>query len=268
MKRLVRFPKLALLVGVLFTLVISGVVFATTIGIDGVVTDWPGDDSGSHTLGSDSCTIGANGCALVVSDPDEAYAVGPPVTGTQNKYDVEQVWFTNDDTNAYLRVDFWENVSLISPPIGSNTLKFCIDEDNDIGTGAAISGCGDVGAECVVEFTNNSSVTVYDIEGAGSSSGSFSVSGRFIELSFPVNACNFTNATYALEVYFDNGDEDADDNIPNSGTVPLEVGSGSPTAVTLSAIDAGPALAGWPAFALVVAMVAGGAGLFVWKRRA
>jgi hypothetical protein len=41
-----------------------------------------------------------------------------------------------------------------------------------------------------------------------------------------------------------------------------------PNAVTLSAIDAGPALAGWPAFALVVAMVAGGAGLFVWKRRA
>jgi hypothetical protein len=39
-------------------------------------------------------------------------------------------------------------------------------------------------------------------------------------------------------------------------------------AVTLSAMDASPALAGWPAFALVVAMVAGGAGLFVWKRRA
>jgi hypothetical protein len=41
-----------------------------------------------------------------------------------------------------------------------------------------------------------------------------------------------------------------------------------PNAVTLSAIDAGPALAGWPAFALVIAAVAGGAGLFVWKRRA
>ncbi len=41
-----------------------------------------------------------------------------------------------------------------------------------------------------------------------------------------------------------------------------------PNAVTLSAIDAGPGLAGLPAFALVVAAVAGGAGLFIWKRRA
>jgi hypothetical protein len=41
-----------------------------------------------------------------------------------------------------------------------------------------------------------------------------------------------------------------------------------PTAVTLSAIDAGPALAGWPALALIVTAVVGGTGLFVWKRRA
>jgi hypothetical protein len=41
-----------------------------------------------------------------------------------------------------------------------------------------------------------------------------------------------------------------------------------PNAVTLSAIDAGPALVGLPAFALVVVAVVGGAGLFMWKRRA
>ena len=42
-----------------------------------------------------------------------------------------------------------------------------------------------------------------------------------------------------------------------------------PTAVTFSAIDAGPALTSLPALALVVAaVVAGGAGLFIRKRRA
>ena len=41
-----------------------------------------------------------------------------------------------------------------------------------------------------------------------------------------------------------------------------------PNAITLAGINAGPALAGLPAFALVVAAVVGGTGLFLWKRRA
>jgi LPXTG-motif cell wall-anchored protein len=68
-----------------------------------------------------------------------------------------------------------------------------------------------------------------------------------------------------MNIFFDNGTTDPDDNTPDSGTI--NIGCGSPTAVTFSSIDAGPALASPIAVGLVVAAVLGGAGLFIWKRR-
>ncbi|MBK6711444.1 MAG: hypothetical protein IPG51_14080 [Chloroflexi bacterium] len=243
MKKLLKNQKLVVFFLLLLAMVGTVVAGATTIAVDGTPTDWPGDDSATHithplppgTPSTPSCTAFNAGCALIAWDPDEQ---PDDTSGIRDEFDIEQVWFTNDATTGYFRTDTYDNTFYIgrfTNPSGTSNVDFCIDEDNNPLTGVNVSGCEDVGAECLVElFKNNTAdVTVYDLEGSAFAPGTVSVNSRFTEISFPLSTCGLTNATYSVEVFFNNGALDNDDNVPDTGTVDLPVGSGSPTAVSL-----------------------------------
>jgi hypothetical protein len=275
MKRMVGFPRIALFLAVSLALAMTGLVLATSITVDGDPSDWPG---------ADDCAIMTNGCPRVINDPKNDVNYTEEPTGTTYyypKWDIGNVYATNDTSNFYWRMDTYSDTALS----GSAFIYICMDTDQDTSTGGEISQCEGAPSTSMSGVDYILYLIAVPVHGAYlyqcpdtatefancslSATGSIGVMTHTIETSIPLSNVGIdTNRTISVATYFDNADSPSDDNVPDSGQLAVMIGTGSPTAVTLSTIDAGPALAGWPAFALVVAMVAGGAGLFVWKRRA
>ncbi|MGC9399701.1 MAG: hypothetical protein ACP5HM_11260 [Anaerolineae bacterium] len=258
MKRLFGFPKIALLLAVSLALVVSGVVLATVITVDGDPSDWP---SG----------------ARLTTDPDEA--------NVSNEWDIEDVYATNSGPASTGKAFFM--VQSYGTPMEfdfADYLFICVDTDADNTTGAQVGTTGSPnacttareGIDSFIRIAENAYGVLYTCNTSSCSAvgstpvWSFNASDGTIEVEETLANLGITadqdGATLPLVFYYDN-DSLYDDNIPDTGYLEWKVGTGSPTAVTLSAIDAGPALASLPALALVVAAVAGGAGLFLWKRR-
>lgn len=258
MKRLFKFSKLALVLALVLAAVVSGVVLATVITVDGDPSDWPG-----HA----SCTAGNPGCAFLIGDSDE--------NDVPDDNDIDEIWVTNSASDVYFRFDTVLSTNFVD----GEFVRICMDIPNQ-GPGASVGGCdglntdrvilvysgGAVAADCnSINCSDNFSVVT------SGTSGSASTSGSVTEVSASIGSLGLSSAddgdTLDTVVYFDNNALPPDDNIPDTGTVGWVVGTGSPTAVTFSSIDAGPALASPIAVGLVVAAVLGGAGLFIWKRR-
>ena len=269
MKRSRGFPRVSMFLALFLALAMVSVVFATVITVDGDPSDWPG---------ANDCTIMADGCPRVANDP---YDVEYQSTNYP-EWDVENVYVTNDTSNLYWRMDTYSDTQLS----GSAFVYICMDTDQDTSTGGEVSQCDGtpatnmLGVDYVLELRQSGPThTAYLYQCSNgdtsfadcsySSAGAAAVMTNTVEASVSLSDIGVdTNRAISIGTYFDNADNPTDDNIPDAGQIAVLIGEGSPTAITLSAIDAGPALAGLPAFAMVIAAVVGGAGLFIWKRRA
>lgn len=259
MKQWMKFPKLALLLGVSLALVISGVVLATIITVDGDPSDWPAG-------------------ALLTTDPNEALV---PDEG-----DIKDVYATNSGPatigSAYFMLQSY------GVPMEfdlGDTLYICVDTDNSDVTGATLGGggfptsCTDAegGIDRVIEIYRDQFGTLYSCDNSGCStvlggvpSWSFNAANATIEVSVLLSDLGITalqdGQTLPVVFYYDTDDLN-DDNVPDSGSLGWPVGTGSPTAITLSSLNAHSGVAMPTAFALIAATLAGGAGLFVLSRR-
>ena len=228
------------ILAVVGALTIVGVVLAATITIDRNTTDWPGDPT---------CTIGATGCALVNLAPQE---------GTiPDQYNLEQTWFTNDTQYLYFRIDTYAPIDFSR--LGER-IDFCLDTDQDTSTGWVDGTCNSIGSEYLVELANErtglnlyliscSTASCATIDWTGTGTGpdpDFALGTHAIEIRVPLSAFSpsLTNGQAINEAaYFDNSDSPPDDHSPDTGSNTIIVGCAtpgncSPTAITLSSLDA------------------------------
>jgi len=244
-------------------LLVTGVVMATLITVDGNPTDWPGNPD---------CTIGAVGCSAVITDALDVTYAGDPV---EPEYDLNHLWITNDPTYLYLRIDTYPAITStwLQQGVSVPTMNFCFDTDSNPATGsvAPISNCNlgstmpgvdrvitfvDDGSgnpsafrfrdctgawPCTVNGTKLSHVTVaYQNQGASTESAT--------EFRVPLADMGFTGAhvyTTTVAVYYDNGASPTEDSVPDAPPYPTvliscdqTVGPCSPTAITLNSLEA------------------------------
>jgi len=157
---------------------------------------------------SDWLCIGGN-------DPDEQPDAPNPPTDTiylSNKYDVEQIWFTNDATNAYWRIDTYSNPSFIE----GARVDICLDTDRDASTGYVGGTCNNIGTDRRVRAWNLNPVvvTVNSCTSSGCNttlgSGTFASGTHIFEFQAPIATLGVTNGqVVSMTIYFDNSDSDA-----------------------------------------------------------
>ena len=145
--------------------------------------------------------------------------------------------------------------------------------DDNTGTGGTYGNCNNMsGIDRYIYINGTNAPAVYDSSFAQIGNGTLGynqgASNPVIELSVSNALLGFssTNCTQTIPmvVYFDNGTTDSDDNTPDSGTI--DIGCGTPTAVTLTTIGAEnntPLLIA--AAALLLVLVSGGA-MLAYKR--
>ena len=263
MKRWMKFPKLALLLAVSLALVISGVVLAITIAVDGDrEAAWSG--SGGQTPG-------------IAGDLNEG--------AISDNVDIEIFQWTNDQTDFYFLVDVWAAAPLM-PALAP--INICLDADNNLATDIPVSNAiqrnrcsyptGVSGIDTVVEAyrLGNGSlwVDVYNVAvdpqillGAGTLGYNPSAATPVVEISVPVGLLGYgpgvCPATIPMVVYYDGGDTNPDDNLPDRGTA--SINCGLPTAVTFSVVDASSSFAA--PVALVALGLVGALGVVVLSRR-
>ena len=111
------------------TLLVAGVALATTITVNGIGTDWPGNKS-PRTPGIQPCVPGP-GCSWVTSDA-QGDVNSPP--GPQ--YDLSDLWATNNSTTLFFRTDTYSDVGTwTGTTLNRGVLNICLDSDNNPGTG-------------------------------------------------------------------------------------------------------------------------------------
>ncbi len=248
------FRALSLAVAFLLALGSAVTAFAITIVIDG-------DQDAVWTTGSGGQTPGH----LTTVDPNES--------GITDSRDIMDVYWTNDTTNFYLMLQTYATPDLAGFPTATD-VYFCIDTDNNPATGASYANCnGMTGIDRIIQVNATNNPTVYDgtfsVVGTGTLGYNPSATTPVIEVSVPLSTMGFTTATCTqtmpMAIFFDNGTTEPDDNTPDSGTV--NVGCGSPTAITLSSLDAQSGAASLPLVLAATAFVlVAGAGLTLRKR--
>jgi hypothetical protein len=215
--------------------VFTSVVYAATITIDGDPSDWPG---------TSTCTIGTSGCPRVANDLDEA--------SIPNQSDIENVYLTNNSTTLFIRFDTYSNTSYATGVSGTPLALVCLDTDNSTATGATLSQCANMsGVDYAIRINGNNNdptITFFDCTSGSCGTGSATTLVEFqntvTELSILLSdiginstTCNPQPCTMRMNVFFDNQDTPPDDNVPDSGTVNVQVGGGSPTAITLNNLN-------------------------------
>jgi MYXO-CTERM domain-containing protein len=259
------FRRLSIVVALVVALSSAVTAFAITITVDGDrEAAWSG--SGGQTPGT-------------ATDPNEG--------SINDNVDIETFQWTNDTTNFYFLVDVQAAAPLM-PALA--VVDICLDTDNststDIPSSNAIQrdrcsyGTGVSGIDTVVEAYRLGSgtqlVDVYDVTqdppavlGSGTLGYNPSATTPVVEISAALSTLGYgpgsCPGSIPMVVYYDGGDTNPDDNLPDSGTT--NISCGSPTAVTLSAVgaQAGPTVLIGVAFGLV-GLVALGA-LVVVRRR-
>lgn len=243
---LIRKVKWALPLALMMVLVTTIVAFAITITVDGVrEAAWDGD--GSQTPGSQT-------------DPNKS--------GIDDRYDIEEIQWTNDSTGGtapygymYLLVKTYANFDANFPP-GQPWVLFCIDVDDDTGTGTTASGyCNNMPGvdRRVYAYLWSMSATVQRWNGtnwqtvfggtrdvAWSDSGGDGVADTpYIEVGIDLQSLGIVNSSTCLAampsaVYYDNGVTDGEDVTPDLGTFDLSCGDdpSNPTAISLTNLEA------------------------------
>ena len=255
-------PLFALIMA--FVILIS-VAFALSITVDGdetILDEWG--------VNAQTCTLGASGCSRLVDDGQDVFDQS---SNPYLYYDIDDFHVTNDATNFYLRVDFLGNGTAAQNTFvytagGRPLFTICLDIDNSATTGVTrpIGNCdGDeamTGVDYYFDFTAdefNADVPIsrfvdcYDgscapITPNPLSYGYDADADSIFEIGIPVSAFGVTTGTCAggvgtqpcsfrLGGFYDNGIEPTDDSVPNNGFVTGTFGEGSPTAVTLQAVN-------------------------------
>lgn len=228
---------LGIIVASLIALVLgTAVVHAVTITVDG--------DQESVWLGGGPQTPG------IITEGNEA-----PIN---DNVDIEIFRWTNDQTNIYFLVDVYAPAPLM-PALAP--IDICLDTDKDILTTIHPSltiernrcsyGTGVDGMDTIIEaYRLNSGallIDVFDVTtnpktylGAGTLGYNPAATTPVVEMSVPLALLGYGPGNCPDEVpfvlYYDGGDTNPDDNLPNSG--PDFIDCGNPTAVSLQSIDA------------------------------
>ena len=242
-------PLAVLITSLILTLMMTGIVQAITIVVDGTKEAVWDTGSGGQTPGSQS-------------DVNE----GTITDG----YDIEEFKWTNDTTNMYFLMDTYATTIWTGTP--APTLVICIDVDNNTGTGGSYANCNNMtgidrsiivtrfGAEVYNGDPNTG--TYVDVATSARSGDITEVGVELADLGIPGTfTCSQGMPT---AVYFDNGITDPDDNTPDSGTI--SIGCGAPTAVTISKIGAQALGYQWTIAAAGTISLVGAGVIFVHKR--
>lgn len=267
MKKILNKTAIGGLLAVALLVLTSSLVFALVITVDGNIGDWTPSGGGPND-------------ARVAQDVDEP--------GIDNKWDVEDVFFTNDGSNMYMR---WDTIS-DTAYLGTFQL-ICIDNDNNTTTGGEVSQCdGQVGTNMEgVDYVayilgyfgavdlracGDSATEWQDCTTVSGATTDFAASGVTAELAVALDDIGFGNplacpdggaepCDMRVGYYFDNGDTPPDDNVPNEGQFMVQVGQDSPTDVKVSALKAD----GTPSLFIAMGsfLSVGAVGVIVWSRR-
>ncbi len=223
-------------IAIVLALLMVGVAYAITIVVDGNrEAAWNG--SGGQIPG-------------VITDTNE-------ISITDN-VDISYTQWTNDQTNFYWLIGVWAPPPLM-PPLA--VIDICLNKDNSVSTDIPVTNTvqrdrcsystGVSGIDTVVEayILNNGTqvVDVFNVTtfpktfiGSGVLGYSQTTTTPVVEISVPLSVLGFSNtncpATIPMVEYYDGGDTNPDDNLPNSGTV--NINCGGPTAITLSSLSA------------------------------
>lgn len=255
---------LALFALVLVSLGWTSRALAANITIDGNPADWPGNPT---------CTINAAGCSLIANDVNEA--------GVPDSLDIQTVWATNSATTAFFRFDTFANTSYAA----GEFVRICLGIPGQSGDDT-VGGCAGLPTDRLVVITDFGSgleARIFNCNVVNCASpfatpvatGVFVNVGTVNEISVPLTALGITGVNdgdnISVITYADNNALPPDDNIPDSGIINWPIGTSSPTAITLSSLNAttaASALSGqglaWAGFALVAA---GGLGGLLLRRR-
>lgn len=242
----------------------TSLALATTIAVDGNPVDWPGNPT---------CTINAVGCSLIANDVNEA--------GVPDSLDIQTVWATNSETMAFFRYDTYAATSYI----GGEFVRICLGIPGQSGDDA-VGGCAGLPTDrliVITDFGSGLEARVFDCNVVNCASpfatpiatGSFVNVGSVNEIGVPLTALGITDVhdgdNISVITYADNNALPPDDNIPDSGIISWPIGTGSPTAITLSSLNASGAAPlssqslAWAGFALVA--VGGLGGMLLRRRR-
>ncbi len=228
---------LAIVMSVMALVMVVGVAYAITIVVDGDrESAWAG--GGGQTPGS-------------VTDPDE-----PAIL---DNVDIHFFSWTNDQTDMYFLVDVL--TSPLMPPLAP--IDICLDTDKsgatDIPAGNTIQrdrcgyGSGVTGIDTVIEaYISANGVTknvdIFDVSvnpRAYIGSGTLgynkpAAADPMVEIAAPLSLLGFSNANcpsgVPMVVYYDGGDTNPDDNLPDTGSTTISCGG--PTAITLNNLEA------------------------------
>lgn len=238
--------KLWVMVSLVMMLMLgTAVVHAITIIIDGTKEAAWGGAMG-QTPGSQT-------------DPNEG--------AIDDRFDLSEVMWTNDSTGGIAPYGFmywlFETYGNFDYNIVSNEplILVCLDSDNNIGTGTAVSGyCNDMnGVDYRIRiFPGTDLVQVQRWNGASFVNVAMPAGGlrdvayadtdvdlvadtQYIEAGFDLQSIGITNGATCINsmvaaVYYDNGIIDGEDQVTDSGT--FTVSCGSPTAVSLQSFSA------------------------------
>lgn len=210
----------------------TAVVHAITIVVDGI-------EEAVWTSGSGSQLPG------VANDPNES--------GIANEADIELMRYTNDQEYFYLLLKTYGSPTRWSTVVLTR-LDICMDTDNDPATGGTYANCpGMTGIDRTIrvqpyfslntfqtelQFVVYNGIFVNPIAGGNSEGPSVDVAtqGDITEIrlalaSLGLNSSAACDGTVNMNIYFDGGDTDPDDNLPDSGS--FQANCGSPTAVSL-----------------------------------
>lgn len=245
-----RFLSSALLALALLVFAI-GVAYAYVITVDGNGSDW---------LESSKITTDVN------------------ETDISDTWDFKDVYHTTDNTYMYWRFDSYDNTNWANVGINPRYVQICMNTDNNTSTGSTIGNCNNMqGVDRILQVYgpksgNNLNVVLYDGSWTLLSASNLaaanqgSVNEARVQLSdLGINPNCSSSYLMPWAMYWDNQMTEADDNVPNSGTLTANINC--PTAVTVSSMNA---KADAPVFPFVAAGLLGvsALGLFVASRRA
>lgn len=241
MKKQFQLFKRATLLSLLLGVLVVGVAFAITITVDGDrESAWSG--GGGQTPGT-------------INDPNEN---GTPPNTVVDNVDIQTFQWTNDATTFYFLVDVWD-VAPLMPALAP--IDICLDSDNNVSTSIPAGNTiyqnrcaypsGVTGIDRIIEaYRLPSGVLLVDVYnaavypmtylGAGLLGYNPAATTPVVEISVPVSLLGFGSGVCPSSIptvlYYDGGDSNIDDNLPDSGTVIISCGA--PTAITLESLSA------------------------------
>jgi len=230
-----------------------GVAYAYVITVDGNGGDWLP-------------------ASKVTTDDNES--------GISDTWDFGDIYFTTDNTYMYWRFDSYANTDWSNVGNRTRVVQICMNTDNNLGTGGTIGNCNNMqGVDRILEIYgpksgNNLNVALYDgswnplSPTNAAAANQTSVNEARVQLSdLGINSNCSSSYNMPWAMYWDNQVTDPDDNVPNTGTLTVQINC--PTAVTFSSLTAQPVAPNVPVlpFAMAGLLGAGALGLFVVQRR-